>query len=376
MSGLRGRYDLRLFSVVAFLMATPVVTMGLRHLSLQVGDPAQSITAELSAVPLPALSKVRELEHSFGRVRSRFAGSCQFKILNDSTSTWTVKRVQSGCSCTVAEIDQPSIQPGKSATISVEYRGGSESVDDRQTVTLEFDESAAPLFKLHILVNIRKPLTVLPKEIDLKVLVGDPAPHVKLTALMYFPSKLPLRATASVPWINCSVVPVPIPQSQSHDPLRPFHAYQVDVSLQVSTDRPATMNAELLLTNSDLEEAVRIPVRFSMAPLVRSLPDRVAFADCKPGQEYRRSVQLVFANAKSRKQFGVPQVASDLNGDFAVSAKDVSPTVTRLDITFRPSEILRQHVVRGIVTVNFADSDYSLKIAVDAGIAASQEGDS
>ena len=241
------------------------MTIGLHLFS----RPSAALSQPFSSTdPQSVPPNVRELKHDFGRVPAGFSGRCQFAIHNDSDSIWTVARVTTGCSCTVAELADHVIEPGEKVEVSVTYRGDTESVDDKRTVTVAFVEHAAPVFQLHVLANIRRPLTAFPRELDLKVHAGETIPFPSLTALLYFPSRMPVQAISSEQWVKAVVVPIPIPESlASNDTLRPFHAYRIDVSIDASSEVVSHRNAVLTLKNPDIDGSVAVPVRLQVLPL-------------------------------------------------------------------------------------------------------------
>jgi len=60
-------------------------------------------------------------EHDFALIRPGNEQTHRFDITNTSSEVWTVKEIQTNCSCTVPTITAQTIEPGKMESVDVIY---------------------------------------------------------------------------------------------------------------------------------------------------------------------------------------------------------------------------------------------------------------
>lgn len=102
--------------------------------------------------PIPANQKLTRMSfgqylHDFGTIKQNSTNTYAFKFTNTGDEPLLITNAVGSCGCTVPNYPKEPIAPGKSATIDVEYKPGTQSgtQDKKVTVTANTDPSTTTL---------------------------------------------------------------------------------------------------------------------------------------------------------------------------------------------------------------------------------------
>ena len=142
------------------------------------------------------------LIHDFGVIVQPITKevACEFEIKNDSEVTWNLKEIVNTCSCTIADMTSPKVEPGKTEKILVVYNPvGEGSFDDSRKSLVIFEGETAPRYILTVHSRVRDQISVYPKSIDLTN-VGKNIERLEQIDIQNFSNQK---------WIKCEIVNTP-----------------------------------------------------------------------------------------------------------------------------------------------------------------------
>ncbi len=104
-------------------------------------DPSLGTTIQNSPPPaVPAQKATRmtfdNYQHNFGTIKQNTTNTYSFRFTNTGTEPLLITNATGDCGCTVPDYPRDPIAPGKSATINVEYKPGTQKGTQSKNVTL------------------------------------------------------------------------------------------------------------------------------------------------------------------------------------------------------------------------------------------------
>ena len=104
--------------------------------------------------------KTTRLNYDFGRVAPGQTLTHSFTIENNTDTDWTIKRIVTNCSCTIAQPQSNVLSRHSAQSIEVTYKAPVDFADDRRVVTVLFDEDESPEYELLVTAQVRRPLSI------------------------------------------------------------------------------------------------------------------------------------------------------------------------------------------------------------------------
>ena len=112
------------------------------------------------------------IEKDFGVVSPNAHLSDQIEFSNPTDDTFTIKRLGTSCSCTVASISTKTILPHQIVTLNVEMKPGEDTADVNQKVLVECNEPSAPIWIIRLIAEVRHPISLEQPEMHFDELNG------------------------------------------------------------------------------------------------------------------------------------------------------------------------------------------------------------
>lgn len=132
------------------------------HMSAE--EAAKLTPTALPADGIPAVVVDHE-EHEFGVLDSGSTGKHEFIFTNKGTGTLKLTKGHSTCKCTVANLEQTEVPPGKSASVTLEYKGQGFSGPYKQTASIITNDPKRQQVQLAVLGKIIPILRTVPEEV-------------------------------------------------------------------------------------------------------------------------------------------------------------------------------------------------------------------
>lgn len=104
--------------------------------------------------------EIIRLNHDFGRVSPGATLNHTFRITNNTDTKWTIKKLATTCSCTIARPQSNVLLPHSAQALEVTYKSPSDCADDKRFVTVQFHEDHSPIYELGIAAQVRRPLSI------------------------------------------------------------------------------------------------------------------------------------------------------------------------------------------------------------------------
>ncbi len=238
------------------------------------------------------------IEHDFGVVRPSVKMSHEFSIKNESEFPWTLKKIHVHCLCTVPGASATVIQPGQTEQYEVAYKAPSKCSDDRRWVMVEFKEHAAPMVRLVVSANVRRPMTAFPPELDLGQMseAREAQAHVEVQNHSDHDwSSVAVVASEDAPWLSGTAALV---RRETGQPVEtaPRQVWRVVVRGHTAGLRPGQHHGSLDLTaGAQRGEQATVSVRLGITAPVQVIPAQFFFGRIPLGKPATRKVVVVFA---------------------------------------------------------------------------------
>ena len=113
------------------------------------------------------------VEHDFGRLKPGQAVKHNYEIMNNSSGTWTFRKIVNTCACTTSGVSAPQIKSGKTEKVGVTFTAGGVTSDENRKILVLFEEAAAPKVALVVKAQVREPLNCYPTELSFLELGKD-----------------------------------------------------------------------------------------------------------------------------------------------------------------------------------------------------------
>jgi hypothetical protein len=181
------------FSVLATILLASVLFFGA---GCQEQNKASDKTAAPVAKPEPVSGGVKETKADtneppiitfekeicdFGEVGPDTKNNCEFKFTNTSKKKLRIKRVQTTCGCTVADLDKLEYAPGESGVIKVSYRAGSQPGKVTKYLYVHIDDEKTSKFQLTLQAETVLKIKFEPEQVTISLKDGN-VPDIKVSS--------------------------------------------------------------------------------------------------------------------------------------------------------------------------------------------------
>ena len=305
------------------------------------------------------------VEHDFGVVPPGETREHVFVLENPTSDVWTFERieVESGCSCTVAELSTEVILPHDQAHIKVQFRMPSRASDVAYHVAVTFKESPAPRVVLTGRALVRRAITCSPTELRINGLGQGQVAERHFEIDNYSDSswgELSVQPTEA--WITATPV---ILRTEPHEG-GSRQAWRVVLHCDTSGLLPGRYDVPIAIEvpGSNLESQV-VRVHVEVLPPVRVIPEQLFFGVLSVGESAAATVGLHFAPDYTPGDTDSVTLETDL-------PSGLSLVWTRSEGRFwlLNAKLVAEnsgHFVKGAVTIRFEDEQIpAIQIPVTA----------
>jgi hypothetical protein len=291
---------------------------------------SQITTVSSSQTPDQQVSTV--LSHNFGIVQPGQIYRHRFMLQNNTAKTWTFSNLIPSCSCTVASTTAPSIAPGSSESVEIEYTSPNSNQNDRRKVGVQFAEAGTPMFWLEIHARIRQPISIIPDGLTLNRIGRDSAEGF-FDIYNYTNNPIQFEAPrCKDPWLEPSMTDV------EAKPPGVIQVWRVVILARTSGLRPGRHRGEVLITSrgSDFKKAVSIDLEL-IAP-IRPIPSRLFFGSVARGKSVERKISLLLSSDLVKLKLDDFKIEHDLGDRLRMECSRSSPERFELKATLMPGE--------------------------------------
>ncbi len=225
-------------------------------------DPRMPSVAVASG-PQPKVVLDKE-EHNFGVMDSNAKGRHEFVFTNEGEGPLVLTEGDSSCKCTVIELDDGEIAPGKSSKVALEWTCNEFSGPFRQSATIFTNDPEHRRISLTIFGQVEVALRVLPRELVFgRVASGQ---TVKAEARVYCHLEKPLKIVDNVlsdrqTADHFQVDFEPLAAEQLTEEKGARSGYLVRVTVKPGLPLGAFEKRILIRTNQESAPSIDIPVR-------------------------------------------------------------------------------------------------------------------
>lgn len=233
------------------------------------------------------------LEHNFGLLKPEQRVEYRYIIKNATTARWTIRKVINTCSCTATDISAQSIEPNKEETVTVTYRAGKISHDDKRSVVLCFEEPNVPNVVLVVLAKVRESLTCVPAKLELTNLGKGQLRQTNFEVHNFSDHDWEsITLTPSASWLTVSSTPLAVADNAES----PRQAWRITVTANAEAMSSGSHDAEIGVTSIGGDKiSGRLPVYASVISPVSAIPEQLFFGKVAVGESVSRSITLRFA---------------------------------------------------------------------------------
>jgi len=295
--------------------------------------------------------------HDFGMLHPKDEVSHRFEITNSADVPWTVKEIQTNCSCTVPTISAETIQPGKTEWVNVVYHAGSANADDKRTVYVAFTEPG-PVVPLTVKAKIREPITVTQREIVLEAPYQQKGREYFVEVRNY--DERPwesLELTTKADWFTVESHKLAVVSSE----MGLQEVWRIVVAPKAQHLKPDWYQEMLDITANGRTKS--IPIRLRVISKLDVRPEQLFFGIVEPNSVTKKTLLLTFRDDIRP----MVDVSTDLGDVVSWQWITQESTTWILEVSFRAKGITG--VIEGSLSLTFPDSDIDAKrIALKAMI--------
>jgi len=294
------------------------------------------------------------LEHDFGVVLPESVSQCRFLVRNSQSAAWTLKKVHVDCSCTIPAVSKTVFEPGQEEAIDLAYKAGGDTVDDKRRVLVTFKEAGAPVVELVVNAQVRRPLTVAPRELSLRdVIPGEAVTRHLIVRNFGSQDWKSIGLEADVGWLKGEATLIPPRDGRTGGP-GPRQEWRADVRAQLIGFRPGVHHGVLRLAGEGSDQArAQVSVSVALVPPVAANPGTLFFGELSPGEKSQRKVRLAFAAGIPHPREPTVQVSPLLGRVLAL--RWLRPDENHWDLLAELTLSQDTDEVDGAVEVTFAD---------------------
>lgn len=239
------------------------------------------------------------LEHDFGLVAAGESRQHEFVIENPTATQWTIRSVQSSCSCTVAKPESDSIPAGSRLRFPVAYQSPHLPVDDVRHVTIAFREATAPVVQLTVAAQVRRALSIRARELSFGSLIPDARVTQRLLVENFSSETWTgLKVRSPADWLSFRCVESPaFGETLRSMSRRPAQYWEVEITADASGKdaklHAATIEFEAEGSRKPYTDAIAVSMRVT-GPF-KVTPTSAFFGRIPPRHVARQTVQVMFS---------------------------------------------------------------------------------
>lgn len=306
-------------------------------------------------------------EHDFGILAPKEQVEHRFVIKNDTSTKWTFKKVINTCSCTVSHLSAPLIEPGKEESVTVTYKAGGVTQDDKRRVGVLFQEAEAPRVMLVVLARVREFMTCVPPELEFIDLGKGKASQTNFEVRNFSDRDWnSISLQPSVDWLAASSIPLGIDTIATEEGLR--QVWRITVTADASIMSTGDQQGYIEVTAEGTEKlASKVPVHGLVVSPVVAIPQQFFFGNVTLGESISRSITLRFcpdAVPESQERISLQHSLAE---QLQLEWLRTEGRSWELNATFTPDT--SRQVSGQKVTISFSDPDLpSLMLPVYASV--------
>lgn len=134
----------------------------------------------------------------FGEIGPNTKNNCEFKFRNTGKSILKIKKVQTTCGCTVADLDKLEYAPGESGVIKVSYKAGSQPGQVTKYIYVYIDDEKTSKFQLTLQAKTVLKIKFEPEQMTISLKDGN-VPDIKVSSVDKMPFAIKgFRSTGNV----------------------------------------------------------------------------------------------------------------------------------------------------------------------------------
>jgi hypothetical protein len=217
--------------------------------------------------------------------------TCEFEIENYTQTTWNLKSIVNMCSCTIADMTSPKVEPGKKEKILVVYKpSGDGSFDDNRKSLIQFEEEVAPKFILHVSSRVRESITLRPKSLSWTK-VGENQTRKDNFEIQNFSDKeIGKFEVAEKPeWLKVEYKIISTPQSEPA--MKQLWLAEVDVDTKGLSS--GEHRGEIVLKFDS--ETKSLPVVLQTTSSVSAVPAQFFFGNITRNETVTKNIKIIFS---------------------------------------------------------------------------------
>ncbi len=281
-------------------------------------------TATVSASADSSPQPLFRISCDFGQAEPGQKFERTVRIVNSTDAPWTLARVDSPCSCTVADADFTVLPPGCSEPLYLRYTAPHSTSDDNRLVRLWFAEYPQESGVITLSSSVRRPLEVQPPTVEYGPVARDHSGERFLLVHNFSPVRWgDVNVTSSVPWLRPVTSPDAPLDTGNSGTVTPTERWRVVVVLDSADLAPGEYREQLTIAqpstaDSAIEPCV-VPVSLTIRRPVTVIPGRFFLGRIQPGESKSTRVTLRCAPG------------AELSAPLAV--QNPHPDLLRLDVT-------------------------------------------
>ena len=268
--------------------------------------------------------------------------------MNTTGTPWTFAKLIPSCSCTVASTSAPTIAPGATETVEVQYKAPSGNGDDRRKVGVQFAEANSPTFWLEVAARVRQPISFFPEAVALSQ-VGKDVIESFFEVHNYTKELVRLDPPrCSDPWLEAEIRPIEVTSPVVKQ------AWRVVVRATTQGLKPGKHVGEVLISEAGTGFRKAVPVEVDLIAPVRPVPTRLFFGSLERGKPVEKKVALLLSSDLPTLAPADIQIKHDLGAQMVVDS--VASSTARLEIraTLTPAANAAREI-NGVIDLTFRD---------------------
>lgn len=293
-------------------------------------------------------------KHDFGILKPKQQVKHQFVIKNDTAHKWIIRKIINTCSCTATDLSAQVIVPGQEETVTVSYRAGGATTNDKKGIMVLFEEPKSLQILLTVTAEVRELMTCLPKELELLDLGKDVSSQTDFEVQNFSDHDWQsISVTPSVKWLSASPIHVDIDARERE---LPRQEWRVSVNVDTSAMSVGDHHAKIEVTaKGDDEVNYTIPVYCRISSPLVAIPEQLFFGKVIVGKSSTCNITLRFApDAIPPKQERV-HFQHDLGEELELTWLKTDGQSWELGATFTPKG--HNQIADKKVTISFSDPE-------------------
>jgi hypothetical protein len=294
---------------------------------------ASAVSASVDSPPQPLFT----ISCDFGRAEPGQKFERTVEIVNPTGSPWTLTRIDSPCSCTVADADFTELAPGRREPLSLRYTAPRSTSDDHRLVRIWFAEHPQQSGLITLRSSVRRPLEVQSPTVEYGPVARDYSGERLLLVHNYSPARWDrITATSSVPWLQPVTSPAAPLDADSSETVTPAERWRGVVILDPTGLVPGEYHEQLTIAPaSKVDIAIEpfvVPVSLTVRRPVTVIPGRFFLGRIQSGES--KSARVTLRCAPGAELPAPLTVRNPYPELFQLEIKQTTPQIWTLDANF------------------------------------------